>query len=1237
MKKAVCILAIGALSLYGTICLADDPDPGVKNFDVEGVIFGSWWNGEYQQSSSDESLYNLMSTGADYVGILATWYMDTTPADGEYSTSNVIYSHPQKSVSDSDLIHVINEAKASGRKVMLKLHARVVLNDDPFGGWSDSWAGKINPSDPPAWFSSYTQFVEHYAALCQTNGVDLLCFGTELTSMTKPEYAAEWDMVIDAIEALYSGKLTFSSNMYLEYERIPFWGRCDYLGIGPYFSLTANEADPDLDAIVDGWTESPVDGKLMEKLETWHQQHNKPVLFTEIGYCSVDTSPYQPWKGTGTWHENWPLQKRCYDALFLALQAKSWFAGMFWWDWLCDPAAGTTGLNRKEYTPQNKDAENSLKNFYLGVNPIDISYIKIVGSNGVEIPDGVINIGSGKNLYAAAFDSGSQVLGFIPCTWEVSGSGGTLEANDVGFAKLNTTGAGNLTVTATDSAVNSDSVTFEISQRYLRVPSEYSTIQAAIDAAGYGDIILVDPGIYNEPTINMKTGVKLLGDITKAKNIIINGGIAIPGSADENTEISGFTITNSGGYGIVGQDAFAGIGSVVIKNNILKDSSERAINIGRSSPKVYNNIIGNNSGGGILIQGTKDSESDTSPEIINNVIISNTAVRGGGIYVLYSDARIYNNIIINNYATQYGGGLKGWQNGVGFEIGYNDVWNNTAGLGEPNYGSILPGTGAISADPLFIDADYSLSGASPCVDAGNPDAQYDDIIDGSRNDMGIYGGPTPFGLPVWVLNMAEMNWYENIALYNSTGAAACQMILNYIIEGAADPAIPLLTQDTIYEYARSPEAFGPELTPAEVDKALGHFDPYDILVSNWADGYDSYPGGNPYQGYNYNVDTYDPASGLEAINNYMRDICHWMAYSVTKEEWWKAGELVARPNTPAAIPICGTYDHWVAVKGCVTSENPCPEPQTNPWNTPDFTVYGFWMKDPLVTGIGQNTYKTAAECKATYFLPLETDDDYDGLFLQVAEPPGERSTASVEVSRPAPSFANLAFIGAEIPVVSGGRFAQGTAMSFSADSAGMQESLKVKNSWRDLVDPYLLTDAEVINAFEGTKIGEYVLVHRLDSENADYYLVPFGKNVKRRGFLTSGVIILDAALGYFKEASWTKEPETLLEVDAQRAITLVRRYIIKSYHEELKELMQKYRYGYSGKKGEFYHRYHTQLRREQQELIRKHIRILRLIRYAETQLVWESNSYSPSPYKPYWKVDVDTYTWYVTQGGRVIQ
>ena len=59
-----------------------------------------------------------------------------------------------------------------------------------------------------------------------------------------------------------------------------------------------------------------------------------------------------------------------------------------------------------------------------------------------------------------------------------------------------------------------------------------------------------------------------------------------------------------------------------------------------------------------------------------------------------------------------------------------------------NYNDIEGGYGAadINVDPDFIDPgneNFTLYWASPCIDAGNPDSQYNDP-DGTRADMGVF-------------------------------------------------------------------------------------------------------------------------------------------------------------------------------------------------------------------------------------------------------------------------------------------------------------------------------------------------------------------------------------------------------------------------------------------------------------------------------------------------------------------
>ena len=50
---------------------------------------------------------------------------------------------------------------------------------------------------------------------------------------------------------------------------------------------------------------------------------------------------------------------------------------------------------------------------------------------------------------------------------------------------------------------------------------------------------------------------------------------------------------------------------------------------------------------------------------------------------------------------------------------------------------------AYQESPEFLQEtadDFRINNSSPCVDAGHPDIQYNDT-DGTRNDMGIFGGP----------------------------------------------------------------------------------------------------------------------------------------------------------------------------------------------------------------------------------------------------------------------------------------------------------------------------------------------------------------------------------------------------------------------------------------------------------------------------------------------------------------
>lgn len=156
--------------------------------------------------------------------------------------------------------------------------------------------------------------------------------------------------------------------------------------------------------------------------------------------------------------------------------------------------------------------------------------------------------------------------------------------------------------------------------------------------------------------------------------------------------------------------------------------------------------ITNSMGGAIIINGTT--------EIYNCLFEKNKSSQGGGLIIGETgNANIVNCVFYKNwtFSTNYSGAIVNFGE---VAIINTIVWNN---YGEkdykfyPNYSEytlsdefrLFLGVGNLKLNPLFMNinkGDYHLSTNSPCVNAGHPGESFKDV-DGTRNDMGIYGGP----------------------------------------------------------------------------------------------------------------------------------------------------------------------------------------------------------------------------------------------------------------------------------------------------------------------------------------------------------------------------------------------------------------------------------------------------------------------------------------------------------------
>ena len=272
----------------------------------------------------------------------------------------------------------------------------------------------------------------------------------------------------------------------------------------------------------------------------------------------------------------------------------------------------------------------------------------------------------------------------------------------------------------------------------IYVPSQYPTIQQGIDAANAGDIVMVAPGAYVEE-INLKAGVVVQG-AGEGLSTIDGGGNsgdvvrAIGNAITPDTKLKGFTITGAlNGGGMPGGDGvFCNSGARPEITNCRISGNDCGIALWNGSVAyIANNVIADNTYFGV------STGSDAT--VVNNTIHN--------CRIGFSDDSGYGPVFMNNIVTgcsMYG--VYGPSGGTPPALTYNDVWNNAV-----NYYQATPGIGSDSLDPVYTDSagrDFHLQAGSPCIDAGNPDPQYNDP-DGTRNDMGAYGGPgTVSNLPM---------------------------------------------------------------------------------------------------------------------------------------------------------------------------------------------------------------------------------------------------------------------------------------------------------------------------------------------------------------------------------------------------------------------------------------------------------------------------------------------------------
>lgn len=224
--------------------------------------------------------------------------------------------------------------------------------------WRGKFTGDIEMKTEEQWKvleDSYERFILTFANTAKAVGAHIFCIGTELEKFitSRPIY---WKSLIRKIRKIYKGKLTYASN-WDEFKRIDFWNQLDFIGVDAYFPLSEKKS-PSVQDFEKGWEIHKIEIKNIQK------KYNKPILFTEYGYRSIDFSGKEPWNSKRVEGEiNLEAQANGLKAIYNMFWKEDWFVGGFLWKWF-HKHDKVGGINNNRFTPQNKPAEKILQDLH---------------------------------------------------------------------------------------------------------------------------------------------------------------------------------------------------------------------------------------------------------------------------------------------------------------------------------------------------------------------------------------------------------------------------------------------------------------------------------------------------------------------------------------------------------------------------------------------------------------------------------------------------------------------------------------------------------------------------------------------------------------------------------------------------------------------------------------------------------------------------------------------------------
>ena len=229
-----------------------------------------------------------------------------------------------------------------------------------------------------------------------------------------------------------------------------------------------------------------------------------------------------------------------------------------------------------------------------------------------------------------------------------------------------------------------------------RVPSDFSNIEAAVNAAGSGDTVLVSNGVYSGDS---NRGIRF-----NRKRIVL---ISENGPANTILDARGLAGASFLEFDIL--DSFAIVDGFTFRRGSSIEGG--AINMRGATPTFRNCVFEYNS----AMSGGAVRGKQSSPRFINCTFVHNSADVGAAFYFLSDNyPEFYRCIIALSSQSEV-------INGGSPLLDCSNVFGNEGGDFVAEFSSLDTLNDNFGQNPLFCDSltDFSLNAASPCAAANN--------------------------------------------------------------------------------------------------------------------------------------------------------------------------------------------------------------------------------------------------------------------------------------------------------------------------------------------------------------------------------------------------------------------------------------------------------------------------------------------------------------------------------------